>query len=217
MNMLLTLLTLITIFLIDRTLGKAFDSQCNNEDIFQKDSRGMQHAKEMLSSIHTNFHTNPLKSETNDSSTFEWLSVPTPNDIPASTMSSFLSQLMVVPTSSSLHFHFPTNTTSNATELTSLNDITITHVSATTATTTATKTQVTATRTATTNMPKYQIDKCKATWTQHKTRRPSILHLAKKAANYATQRNLLLFFCSKQSSNYDIKSFAALQFCTPSN
>jgi len=109
-------------------------------------------------------------------------------------MSSFLSQLMVVPTSSSLHFHVPTNTTSNATELTSLNDITITHVSATIATTTATKTQVTATRTATTNMPKYQIDKCKATRTQHKTRSPSILHLAKKAANYATQRNLLLFF-----------------------
>jgi hypothetical protein len=48
--MLLTLLTLIVIFLIDRTLGKAFDSQRNNKDIFRKDLRGMQRAKEMLSS-----------------------------------------------------------------------------------------------------------------------------------------------------------------------
>jgi hypothetical protein len=29
------LLTLIAIFLIDSTLGKAFDSQCNNKDIFE--------------------------------------------------------------------------------------------------------------------------------------------------------------------------------------
>jgi hypothetical protein len=50
MNMLLTLLTLITNFLIDRTLGKAFDSQCNNEDVFRKDLRGMKRAKDMLSS-----------------------------------------------------------------------------------------------------------------------------------------------------------------------
>jgi hypothetical protein len=50
MNMLLTLLTLIVIFLIDHTLGKAFDSQRNNEDIFRKDLRGMQRAKEMVSS-----------------------------------------------------------------------------------------------------------------------------------------------------------------------
>jgi len=45
MNMLLKLLMLITIFLIDRTLGKAFDSQCSNKDIFRKDLRGMQRAK----------------------------------------------------------------------------------------------------------------------------------------------------------------------------
>ena len=55
----------------------------------------------------------------------------------------------------------PTNATSTATGLTSLNDVTIAHVSATTATTTATMTQVPAT--ATTNAPKYQIDKCKVT------------------------------------------------------
>ena len=68
MNMLLTLLTLIAIFLIDHTLGKAFDSQSSNKDSFQKDSRGMQRAKEMLLSDQANFYTNPLKSETNDRS-----------------------------------------------------------------------------------------------------------------------------------------------------
>jgi hypothetical protein len=63
-----------------------------------------------------------------------------------------------------------------------------------TATVTATMTQVPTTRTATTNAPRNQLDKCEATQTQHKTRSPSILHPAKKAANYATQRNLLLYF-----------------------
>jgi hypothetical protein len=140
MNMLLTLLTLIAIFLIDRTLGKAFDSQRNNEDVFRKDLRGMQHAKEMLSSNWANFYTNPRKSETNDSFAFKQLSVPIQNDIPASTTSSFLSQLTAVPTSSFSHFHVPTNATSTTAGLTSLNDVTIAHVSATTATTTATNT-----------------------------------------------------------------------------
>jgi hypothetical protein len=59
----------------------------------------------------------------------------------------------------------------------------------------ATMTQVPAT--ATTNAPKYQVDKCRST------------------ANNATQN--LLLFCSKGSSNYDIKSLAALQLYTPSN
>jgi hypothetical protein len=229
-NMFLTLLTLIAIFLIDGTLGKAYDSQRNNEDIFRNDSREMQRAKEMLWSKHSNFCTISLKSETNNRSAFERFSVPIPNDVTASTMSSFLSQLTVVLTSSFSHFHIPTNglflsmdhvpkdfpaittlsflqryvpttalqalsattatttviktpvsttmtattkailikldncstnATSTATGLTSLNDITIAHVSATTATTTATMTQVPAT--ATTNATKYQIDKCKAT------------------------------------------------------
>ncbi len=65
-NMFRTLLTLIAIFLIDSTLGKAFDSQCNNKDIFWKDSRGKQRAKEMLWKDHANFCTIPLKSETHD-------------------------------------------------------------------------------------------------------------------------------------------------------
>jgi hypothetical protein len=51
------------IFLIDSTLGKAFDSQRNNIDIFRKDSRGKQCAKEMLQSDQEYFYTNPLKSE----------------------------------------------------------------------------------------------------------------------------------------------------------
>jgi hypothetical protein len=60
------LLMLIANFLIDSTLGMAFDSQRNNKDIFQNDSRGKQRAKEMLWSNHANFCTIPLKSETND-------------------------------------------------------------------------------------------------------------------------------------------------------
>ena len=47
-NMFLTLLTLIAVFLFDRILGKAIDSQRNNKDFVKKDSRGMQCAKEML-------------------------------------------------------------------------------------------------------------------------------------------------------------------------
>ena len=107
---------------------------------------------------------------------------------------SFLSQLTVVPTSSFSHFHVPTNATSTATGLTSLNDVTIAHVSATTATTTATMTQVPipATRSATTNAPKYQLEKCKATRAQLKTMSPSILHPANSTANHATSRSPFL-------------------------
>jgi hypothetical protein len=64
--MFLTLLTLIAIFLIDITLGKAFNSQHSNKDICQNDSRGKQRAKEMIWSDHANFCTIPLKSETNN-------------------------------------------------------------------------------------------------------------------------------------------------------
>ena len=184
------LLTLIAIFLF-ASFGQAFDSQRNNKDISRTYLRGMQSAKEMLSSNQANFHTNPWKSETNNISTFERLSVPIPNDIPASTMSSFLSQLTVVPTPSFLHFHVPTNAISTATGLTSLNNIPIAHVYTTTATTTSTMTQVPAT--ATTIVPTYHIDKCKATRTQYKTRSPSILHPNKKSANNATLHLLLPF------------------------
>jgi hypothetical protein len=69
--MFLLLLTLIAIFLIDSTLGKAFDSQCNNKDIFRNDSRGKQPAKEMLRNDHANFCTIPLKSETHDTTGIE--------------------------------------------------------------------------------------------------------------------------------------------------
>jgi hypothetical protein len=88
--MFLTPLTLIAIFLIDGTLGKAFDSQRNNKDIIQNDSRGKQCAKEMLWNNHATFCMIPLKSETNDgpASTIKQLSV-LDND-PAITTSSFL-------------------------------------------------------------------------------------------------------------------------------
>ena len=141
--MILTLLTLIAVFLFDRTLGKAIDPQRNNEDFIRRHSRGMQCAKEMLWSNQANFYTNPLKSETNDRFAFEQFSVPISNKGPAHFKQ--LSVPMIVPQA----------------------------FSAMTATMTATMTQVPAT--ATTNAPKYQIDKCKPT------------------ANNATQ-NLLLFF-----------------------
>ena len=163
------------------------------EQTFPQIHRNQKQTTGLLSSDRANFSTNPQKSETNDRSAFERFSVPISNDGPASTISSFLSQLTVVPTSSFSHFHVPTNATSTATGLTSLNDVTIAHVSATTAITTATKTQVPATRTATTNAPKNQLDKCKTTRTQHKTRGPSILHPAKKAVNNATPSLLLPF------------------------
>jgi hypothetical protein len=124
--MFLTLLSLIAIFLFDRTLGKAIAPQRNNKDFIRRDSRGMQRAKEMLWSDQANFYTNPLKSATRDGFAFEQSSVPIPNDGQA---------------------HFKQLS--------------------------ATMTQVPAT--ATTNAPKYQIDKCKPT------------------VNNATQ-NLLLFF-----------------------
>ena len=193
MNMLLILLTLIAIFLIDSTFEKVFDSQCNNEDDFRNDLRGMQWGKEQLLSNPANFYMNPQKSKI-DRSAFKWFSVPILNDLPASTTSSFLSQLTVVPTSSFSHFHVPSNATSTANGLRIHNDVTIAHVSARTATTTATKTLAPATRSATTNAPKSQLNKCKATQTQNKARSLNILHPAKKAANYATSRNLLLFF-----------------------
>jgi hypothetical protein len=44
-----------------------------------------------------------------------------------------------------------------------ISSLLIAHVSTTTATTNVTMTQVPATKSATTNVPKYQLDKCKAT------------------------------------------------------
>jgi hypothetical protein len=70
MNTLQMLLTLIAIILFV-SFEQALDSQHNNEDIFQNDSREMQRAKEMLWNDQANFYTNSLKSETNDRSAFE--------------------------------------------------------------------------------------------------------------------------------------------------
>jgi hypothetical protein len=93
------LLTLNAIILFT-TFGQAFNSRCKNEDIFQYDSRGKQRAKEMLHSDQGNFNTNPSKSETNNSSTFEQLSVPIPHDDPASY------EHLSVPIDSSANFKF---------------------------------------------------------------------------------------------------------------
>jgi hypothetical protein len=106
--MFLTLLTLITIFLIDGTLGKAFNSQCNNKDIFRIDSRGKQCAKEMLWSDQANFYTNSLKSETNDGSTFERFSVSVPNDSPAFMQLSVPNDITAITTSSFKQLNVPT-------------------------------------------------------------------------------------------------------------
>jgi hypothetical protein len=119
-HMLQMLLMLIAIFLF-ASLGQAFDSQRNNKDIFQN----MWIKWYEATRAQANFYTNPQKSETNDRSAFERFSVPISNDGPASTISSFLSQLTVVPTSSFSHFHIPTNATNTATGLTSLNDVNV--------------------------------------------------------------------------------------------
>ncbi len=198
------LLTLIAIFLF-ASLGQAFDSQLNNEVIFRNVRRKCYAATR----AQANFSTNPQKSETNDRSAFERFSVPISNDGPASTISSFLSLLTVVPTSSFSHFYVPTNATNTATGLTSLNDVTIDHVSATTATTTATMTQVPipATRSATTNAPKYQLEKCKAIRAQLKTMSSSILHPANTTANHATSRSPFLL---RNEDNSEITTTSSL-------
>ena len=108
--MFLTLLTLIAVFLFDCTLGNAFNPQRNNRDIYQKDLRGMQRAKEMLSSNQAIFYTNPRKSETNDSSTFKRLSVPIPND-GQRISNSFLSQQSPWQQLKEISFYFATKTT----------------------------------------------------------------------------------------------------------
>jgi hypothetical protein len=94
------LLTLIVIFLIDGTLGKAFDSQRNNKYICQNGSRGKPCAKEMLRSNHANFCTISLNSETNDGSTFEQFSVSVPNDGPAFMQLSVPNDITAIITSS---------------------------------------------------------------------------------------------------------------------
>ena len=106
--MLLILLTLIAIFLFDRTLGKAFNSQRSNKDIFRKDLRAMQRAKEMLSSDQANLYTNPQKSETNDRSAFERFSVPIPNDVSAFMQLSVPNDIPAITTSSFKQLNVPT-------------------------------------------------------------------------------------------------------------
>jgi hypothetical protein len=224
--MFLMLLTLIAIFLIDSTLGKAFDSQCNNKDIFSKrlkrkatcKGNATERSCQLLhdpSEIRNKQHNVPTGIEPLSLSGFldkttglfqsmdyvpmfptgiEPLSISSPSN---KTKGLFQS-MDYVPND------FPPITTSSFLQRYVRMNATIAHVSATTATTNATitqvpatnatMTQVPATRSATMNAPKYQLDKCNATQAQNKTRSPSILHPPKKAANYATPKNLLLFF-----------------------
>jgi hypothetical protein len=218
MNMFLMLLTLIAIFLIDSTLRKAFYSQRNNKDIFQNNSRGKQHAKEMLWSNHVNFCTIPLKSETNNTISHTGIELPLrslglsgflnktsglfqsmdyvpmfPTGIEPLSHSSFSEKTtglfqsmdyvpkfstgiepLILSSSSnktnglsqnkdSVPNDFPAITTSSFLQRYVPMNATIAHVSTTTATTNATMTQVPATRSATINVPKYQLNKCKAT------------------------------------------------------
>jgi hypothetical protein len=146
MNMLLILLTLIAIFLIDGTLGKAFDSQSNNKDIFQKDSRGMQRVKEMLWSDQANFYMNPLKSETNDSSTFEQFSVSVPNDAPAFMQLCVPNDITAITTSSFKQLNVPMIAT--LIDLSTCNNSLSFYFDTITATLTAKSTHVSATLTA---------------------------------------------------------------------
>ncbi len=138
--MLLTLLTLITIYHFDCTLGKAFNSQRNNRDIYPKDLRGMQRAKEMLWSSQANFYTNPLASETRDCSAFEQFSVP--NDGPASTI-----EQLSIPNDGPAHFKQLSVPTTAPQAF-----------SATTATTTVIKTPVPMTMTATMKLILLKLD-----------------------------------------------------------
>ncbi len=133
--------------------------------------------KEMLWSSQANFHTNPLTSETRDSSAFEQFSVL--NDGPASIIeqlsvpndgSAFTIEQLSVPHDGPAHFkQLSVPTTAPQA------------ISATAATTTVIKTPVLTTMTATTKEILLKLDNC-------------LLHPAKSAANHATSRNLLLFF-----------------------
>ena len=137
---------LIAIFLIDGTLGKAFDSQRNNKDIFRNDSRGKQCAKEMLWSDQANFYTNSLKSETNDRSAFERFSVPIPNDGPAFMQLSVPNDITAIITSSFKQLNVPLIAT--LIDLWTCDDSLSFYFNTITATLTAKLTHVSATSTA---------------------------------------------------------------------
>jgi hypothetical protein len=68
----------------------------------------MQRAKEMLWSDQANFYTNPLKSETNNNSTFERFSVSVPNDGPAFMHLSVPNDITAITTSSFKQLNVPT-------------------------------------------------------------------------------------------------------------
>jgi hypothetical protein len=174
-----TLLTLIAIFLIDGALGKAFDSQRNNKDIFQNDSRRKLCAKEMLRSNQANFYTNPLKSETNDGSTFKQFSVSVPNDGFVFMQLTVPNDITAITTSSFKQLNVPTIAT--LIDLWTCNNSLSFYFDTSTATSTAKSTHVSATSTAQMNS--------------------SVL-------NPATRNKSLSASQQRQLRNYDFKSLA---------
>ena len=167
-----TLLKLITILLFDCTLGKAFESQFYKRDIYRKNSREMQRAKEMLWSNQAIFYTNPLLSETNNSSAFKRFSVKIPNDVPASIIkqrsvpndvpASIIKQRSVpneAPASIILQLSVPNDGPAHFKQL-SVPMTAPQAISAATATTTVIKTPVHTKTTATTKVILLKFDNC---------------------------------------------------------
>jgi hypothetical protein len=70
-----------------------------------------------------------------------------------------------------------------------------------------TQVPIPATRSATTNAPKYQLKKCKATRAQLKTMSQSILHPANSTANHATSRSPFLL---RNEDNSEITTTSSL-------
>ena len=122
------LLTLIAIVLFT-TFGQAFDSQHNNKDILRYDSRGNQHAKEMLHSDQRQLLHKFSEIINKQQLRFRVILCPNPK-WPPCFFYEHLSVPIEVPTSSFSYFHVPMNATSTATGLrihddthqTSLND-----------------------------------------------------------------------------------------------
>jgi hypothetical protein len=157
--MFLTLLTLIAIFLIDRTCTIPLKSETNDTTShtgieplslsgFLDKTTGLFQSMDYVLTFPTGIEPLSLSSSSNKTNGIFQSMYYVPNDFPAITTSSFLQRY--VPMNSTIAHVSATTATTNAT---------ITQVPATN----VTMTQVPATRSATTIAPKYQLDKCNAT------------------------------------------------------
>ncbi len=163
--MFLILFTLIVIFLLDSTLGKAFDSQCTTRKTFSKKTHEECNVQRKCYGVSKLTFPQILWNQKQKTVSLSSIALSQsqmtilllfwaafcPNwqiTIHCFFFSSFLSRLTIVPTSSFSHFHVPSNATSTATGLrihndllqTSLNNVTTANVSTTTAITTVTMT-----------------------------------------------------------------------------